>query len=102
MPCVLGLGTAAYGRAWSRVVRRTQHGSAVTARVTERYAERHIAAARPVPSVGGMTIRVLTADDHAVVRTGLATMVGTEPELELVGQATNGREAFLSLCGMRP
>ena len=39
-----------------------------------------------------MPIRILTADDHAVVRTGLAAMIATEPDLELVGQASNGRE----------
>jgi len=49
-----------------------------------------------------MSIRVLTADDHAVVRTGLATMIATEPELELVGQASNGREAAEMYATLRP
>jgi len=38
-------------------------------------------------------IRVLIADDHAVVRTGLAQLVGTFEGVELVGAAANGAEA---------
>jgi DNA-binding NarL/FixJ family response regulator len=38
-------------------------------------------------------IRVLIADDHAVVRTGLAQLVGTFEGVELVGAAANGEEA---------
>lgn len=42
-------------------------------------------------------IRVLLADDHQLVRTGLATMIAGFSDLELVGQAGNGAEAVL-LC----
>jgi DNA-binding NarL/FixJ family response regulator len=38
-------------------------------------------------------IRLLIADDHAVVRTGLAQLVGTFDGVELVGAAANGEEA---------
>jgi DNA-binding NarL/FixJ family response regulator len=38
-------------------------------------------------------IRVLIADDHAVVRRGLATLIATAPDLELVGTASDGAEA---------
>ena len=38
-------------------------------------------------------IRVLVADDHPVVRTGLAAVLVQEPDLELVGQAENGERA---------
>lgn len=38
-------------------------------------------------------IRVLIADDHAVVRTGLAQLVGTFEGVEVVGAAGNGEEA---------
>jgi NarL family two-component system response regulator LiaR len=42
-------------------------------------------------------IRVLIADDHRLVRHGLTTFIRVFPDLELVGQATNGREA-VQLC----
>ena len=38
-------------------------------------------------------IRVLIADDHAVVRRGLATLLATTTDLELVGMAADGAEA---------
>ena len=37
--------------------------------------------------------RILIADDHVVVRMGLKTMLGYEPDMEIVGEAENGREA---------
>jgi DNA-binding NarL/FixJ family response regulator len=45
-------------------------------------------------------IRVLVADDHAVVRQGLKQLLSTFPEVELVGEAANGEEA-VELCGER-
>ena len=43
------------------------------------------------------TIRVMIVDDHAMVRTGLATFLEVSDDLELVGQATDGQEA-VDLC----
>ncbi|MFM9960343.1 MAG: response regulator [Planctomycetaceae bacterium] len=40
------------------------------------------------------TIKVVLADDHAVVRTGIRTMLESLGGIEIVGQATNGREAL--------
>lgn len=40
-----------------------------------------------------MTIRILLADDHQVVRQGLQMFLGLDPELEVVGEAANGAEA---------
>ena len=45
-------------------------------------------------------IRLLIADDHAVVRTGLRQLVGTFDDVELVGEAANGEEA-VALCAER-
>jgi NarL family two-component system response regulator LiaR len=43
------------------------------------------------------SIRVMVVDDHAMVRTGLATSLEVSDGLDLVGQATNGQEA-VELC----
>jgi NarL family two-component system response regulator LiaR len=39
-------------------------------------------------------IRVLIADDHALVRMGIRALIGTEPDMQLVAEATNGAEAI--------
>jgi DNA-binding NarL/FixJ family response regulator len=41
--------------------------------------------------------RLLIADDHALLRTGMRAMLEAEPDLEVVGEARNGREA-VDLC----
>ena len=41
-----------------------------------------------------MKIRVLVADDHAIIREGLRVMLGNQPDMEVVGIAANGREAI--------
>lgn len=38
-------------------------------------------------------LRILIADDHAIVREGLEAVLSTQPDLALVGMATNGLEA---------
>ncbi|NLT74690.1 MAG: response regulator transcription factor, partial [Chloroflexi bacterium] len=42
-------------------------------------------------------IRVLIADDHAMVRSGLRLFLLAMPDVDLVGEASNGREA-VALC----
>jgi DNA-binding NarL/FixJ family response regulator len=49
-----------------------------------------------------MTIRVLTADDHLVVRAGLAALIATDPGIEVVGEARDGREAVERFAELRP
>jgi NarL family two-component system response regulator LiaR len=46
---------------------------------------------------GSVPIRVMIVDDHSMVRRGLATILRVRTDLELVGEASNGREA-LELC----
>lgn len=49
-----------------------------------------------------MTIRVLIADDQELVRTGLAMILDAQPEIEVVGQATDGVEAVALARRLRP
>jgi len=49
-----------------------------------------------------MPIRVLIADDHAVVRHGLRMFLGTDPELEIVGEAGDGAEALQMALQLHP
>jgi DNA-binding NarL/FixJ family response regulator len=46
------------------------------------------------PSVSPSPIRVLTADDHPVVRAGLQSILANESDLHVVGEARNGAEAI--------
>jgi DNA-binding NarL/FixJ family response regulator len=48
------------------------------------------------------TVRLLLADDHPVVRAGLAGMLGMEPDLEVVGEAGDGEEAVVMARALRP
>jgi two-component system, NarL family, response regulator NreC len=47
-------------------------------------------------------IRVLLADDHAVVRQGFKMILSAQPDLEIVGEAGNGREAVELAEQLRP
>jgi len=53
-------------------------------------------------SDGSAQIRILAVDDHALVRQGIAVLVGTQPDMTLVAQAANGREAIQQFRAHRP
>jgi CheY-like chemotaxis protein len=53
-------------------------------------------------SEGADRIRVLVADDHPVVRTGLAAVIAQEPDLLLVAEAENGERAVALYREHRP
>lgn len=47
-------------------------------------------------------LRILIADDHAIVREGLAAILAVQPDMELAGEATNGAEAVSLAQNLRP
>lgn len=49
-----------------------------------------------------MPIRVLIVDDHSVVRQGLRMFLGSDPELEVVGEARDGAEAISLTRQLQP
>ena len=49
-----------------------------------------------------MTIRLVLADDHPIVREGLTAVLETQPDFEVVGQANNGVEAVRLVADLRP
>lgn len=49
-----------------------------------------------------MPIRILVADDHGVVRAGLVSLLGEEPDMEVVGEACSGAAALRLLGELRP
>ena len=49
-----------------------------------------------------MKIKILIADDHAIVRYGLASLIATQSDMEVVGQAKNGKEAIALALAAKP
>ncbi len=47
-------------------------------------------------------MRILIADDHAIVREGFRTLLEAEPDIEVVGEATNGEEAVSKTEEIKP
>ncbi|MEW1889996.1 response regulator transcription factor [Streptomyces sp. IBSBF 3010] len=47
-------------------------------------------------------LRIVLADDHTVMRAGLVALLGSEPTLDIVGEASNGREAVALVERLRP
>jgi two-component system, NarL family, response regulator NreC len=47
-------------------------------------------------------LRVLLADDHIVMRTGLRALLERQPNLEVVGESENGREAIELVASLKP
>lgn len=51
---------------------------------------------------GMKRIRILLADDHAVVRQGFKMILAEQPDMEIVGEAGNGREALALAESLKP
>lgn len=56
----------------------------------------------PGQQAPGRRIRVLVVDDHAVIRQGLKMLLESRPELEVIGDCENGREALLAVERLTP
>jgi two-component system NarL family response regulator len=56
------------------------------------------------PQVGAAILhaRVLVVDDHSLLRTGVANIINQEPDLEVVAEAANGRDAIAAFLEHRP
>ncbi len=49
-----------------------------------------------------MTVRVVIADDQGMVRSGFTTLLNSEPDIEVIGEAVNGQEAIARAAQLRP
>jgi DNA-binding NarL/FixJ family response regulator len=49
-----------------------------------------------------MTVRVVIADDQGMVRSGFTTLLNSEPDIEVIGEAVNGQEAIARAVQLRP
>ena len=49
-----------------------------------------------------MSTTILLVDDHRIVREGLRTLLGQQPDLTVVGEASDGRDAVAQACLLRP
>jgi PAS domain S-box-containing protein len=50
----------------------------------------------------GPKVRVLLVDDHAMVRQGLRSVLETYPDIEVVGEASDGKQAVISAARLQP
>jgi DNA-binding NarL/FixJ family response regulator len=49
-----------------------------------------------------VTVRVVIADDQGMVRSGFTTLLNSEPDIEVIGEAANGQEAITRATQLRP
>src|SRR5580765_2793698 len=56
----------------------------------------------PKAAVSPGQIRVLSVDDHALIREGVAALIANQKDMRLVGEASNGREAIEQFRSHRP
>jgi len=84
------------------------HGARITLQAPQAYA-RDTADPPPVPQEpipeqppSGRMIRILVADDHTLMRRGVHSILAGHPQLEIIGEAADGREALALALELRP
>lgn len=50
----------------------------------------------------GTRIRILLADDHTILRAGLRMMLNAQPDMEVIGEAQDGRQAINTTMNLQP
>src|SRR5580658_10209991 len=65
-------------------------------------ADSNYSAERGIMSTDPKTIRVLSVDDHALLREGIAALVNAESDMKVVAEACNGQEAIEKFRLHRP
>jgi len=92
--------------AWTSGIRRTQVAAEVVAQLHKRDFPAHRTVASDVQALhagaNGRTIGVLVVDDHSLARKALVTMLAQEPDLEIVGEAGDGKVAVEMTRALRP
>ena len=49
-----------------------------------------------------MSIKIMVVDEHRILREGLSTLIAKQPDMEIIGEATDGREALELLAKLSP
>ena len=49
-----------------------------------------------------MSIKIVLADDHKILREGLISLLKKQPDIELIGEAENGLEAVKKVLELKP
>lgn len=55
-----------------------------------------------MPTAVSTRIRVLIADDHTILREGIRLLLASQPDIQVVGEACDGRDAYFKVEELRP